>query len=73
MDKNEPPYHSKLRHVDIMNYWLRQEVQDGRILVRWVPTGEMPADGLTKPLPQQKHQEFVQHLGLIKIGHLLGA
>ncbi|CRG92922.1 hypothetical protein PISL3812_10003 [Talaromyces islandicus] len=72
MDKKEPPYHSKLRHVDIMNHWLRQEVQDGRISVQWVPTGEMPADGLTKPLPRQKHQEFVQHLGLIEIGHLLG-
>ena len=40
-----------LRHVDIHQSWLRQEVQAGRIDVEWVPTAEMVADGFTKMLP----------------------
>ena len=31
----------------------------------------MPADGLTKALPRQKHEKFVKQLGLVDIGHLL--
>jgi hypothetical protein len=30
----------------------------------------MPADGLTKPLPRQKHQHFVQQLGLVDLTKL---
>jgi hypothetical protein len=42
-----------------------------RINVRWVPTGRMPADGLTKILPKQKFTEFVRQLGLVDISKRL--
>jgi hypothetical protein len=58
---------TKLRHVDIHRNWVRQEVQAGRIKVDWVPTTEMPADGLTKALPRQRHETFMQQLGLVDI------
>ena len=58
---------SKLKHVDIHQLWLRQEVNAGHIDVKWLPTAEMPADGLTKILPRQKHIEFVRQLGLVDI------
>jgi hypothetical protein len=44
--------------------WLRQEVEQKRIQVNWVPTDQMPADGLTKVLPRLKHESFVKQLGL---------
>jgi hypothetical protein len=71
MTKDDPAPRSKLRHVDIMNHWLRQEVQNRRISVKWIPTGKMPADGLTKPLTREKHREFIKQLGMVNIGHLL--
>jgi hypothetical protein len=49
---------TKLRHVDIHRHWLRQEVQSGRVHVRWVSTHEMPADGLTKALATQPFETF---------------
>jgi hypothetical protein len=55
---------TKLKHVDIHTHWLRQEVQQGRIRVDWVPTAQIPADGLTKPLGRQKHAAFVDMIGL---------
>ena len=39
---------TKLRHVDIQNMWLKQEYARGSFDVTYLPTNEMPADGLTK-------------------------
>ena len=62
---------TKLRHVDIHQMWLRQEVDSGRINVEWKPTAEMPADGFTKLLPRQKHENFIRQLGLKDIHYLI--
>jgi hypothetical protein len=58
---------TKLKHVDIHHHWVRQEVSEGRLLIEWKPTADMPADGLTKILSRQKHMGFIQQLGLIDI------
>jgi hypothetical protein len=65
--KETPKLVTRLRHVDIHQHWLRQEVQEGRLRVDWVSTADMPADGLTKALPRQKHDDFVRLLGLSTI------
>jgi len=64
LKKENLQHFTKLRHVDIYRHWLRQEVQQGRIEIKWVATAEMGADGLTKLLPVQKHREFTNMLGL---------
>lgn len=43
---------TKLRHVDIYQMWLRQEVEASRIKVEWKSTNDMPADGFIKLLPR---------------------
>ena len=53
---------TQLRHVDIHQHWLRQEVQNKRISVNWVKTADMVADGMTKALPKVKHQLFIKQL-----------
>jgi len=58
---------TKLRHVDIHNHWLRQEAQARRIKVSYTPTDNMITDGLTKTLSSQKHQRFIQQIGLVDI------
>jgi hypothetical protein len=55
-------FDTKLKHVDIHGHWLRQEVSEGRVHVKWVATGQMAADGLTKVLTRQKHENFVKLL-----------
>jgi len=49
--QDTPKLDTKLRHIDVYQHWLRQEVQDKKIDVQWVPIDKMPADGLTKILP----------------------
>jgi len=55
---------TKLRHVDIQNHWLRQEHQKGSFVVSYIPTLEMPADGMTKNLPRYKFEHFRSLLNL---------
>ena len=59
-----PRLETRLRHVDISQCWLRQEVQLGHIDVDYIPTSRMVADGLTKVLSPQKHLTFIQMLGM---------
>jgi hypothetical protein len=69
--KQHDKLHTKIKHVDIHQLWIRQEVEASRINVQWVPTDRMPADGLTKILPKQKFTEFIRQLGLVDITNRL--
>jgi hypothetical protein len=69
--KETPKLNTKLRHVDVHQHWLRQEVQAKNVAVTWIPTSAMPADGLTKRLSIQQHRKFVQQLGMIDIKPLI--
>ena len=41
-------------------------MQAGRIAIKWVPTRDIKANGLTKLLPRQLHGRFVKDVGLIE-------
>lgn len=71
LTSEDTAFETKLRHVDIHHHWLRQEVQEKRINVRWVATASMVADGLTKLLSKQKHEGFVRMLRMVDIGYLI--
>src|SRR6266702_4538541 len=58
---------TKLRHVDIHRHWLRQEYAMRRVVFQWKATKEMIADGLTKALPKQRFQSFVNMIGMVDI------
>jgi hypothetical protein len=62
---------TKLRHVDIQNMWARQEHQKGEFEVTYLPTNDMPADGLTKNLPRYKFEHFRALLNLQDVRGLL--
>ncbi|EQB43084.1 hypothetical protein CGLO_18321 [Colletotrichum gloeosporioides Cg-14] len=56
----------KLRHVKIKHRWIIDNASNGDFKIDYVPTHEMVADGLTKPLVAEKHRDFVRMLGLSK-------
>jgi hypothetical protein len=66
-----PKLQTALKHVDIHQSWLRQEVQNQRINVEWVPTKDMVADGFTKLLAPPQHAEFIRQLNLVDITNRL--
>jgi len=65
--KDQDRLSTKLKHVDIHQSWVRQEVKHHRLHVQWRPTSQMPADGMTKMLPRQKHAAFIHQLHLVDI------
>ena len=56
-----------LKHIDVQHLWIRQEYQHGFVEAEYMPTNEMPADGLTKALPRQKLETFIGQLGLVDV------
>lgn len=70
--KEAPKLVTKLKHVDVHQHWLRQEVEEGRLKVDWTSTQNMTADGFTKALSHQKHVAFLKQLRLVDISRLLG-
>jgi len=55
---------ARTRHIDIRYKWINQEVEKGHILLEFVGTAAIKADGLTKALSRVKHSVFVRQLGL---------
>ena len=53
-----------MRHLDLRNLWLQQEVSDGRVVVGKVLGTENPADLLTKFLGRQDIVDRLSRLSL---------
>ena len=64
---------TKLRHIDIHNHWLRQEVRHGRIEVVYTESAKQMADGLTKALTNNAFESFVKQMNLRNVDALLEA
>jgi hypothetical protein len=72
VNKESMKLHTRLRHVNIQQHWLRERTQPGHIDVKWIPTKDMPADRLTKSLGRQRHADFMRLLGLRDLKAILG-
>jgi len=57
-------HHERTKHVDIYYHYIKDQVKDGKIDLQYVPTADMAADGLTKPLDKLKHAAWVAQVGL---------
>ena len=43
-------HHQRTKHINVRHHFIRQLVEEGTILLSWVPSEEQLADILTKPL-----------------------
>ena len=59
-----PEHFSRLKHMKLRLYWLRDAVQDGSLQPAFCPTAEMAADLLTKALPPVKVAHLRRMMGL---------
>ena len=63
MAKN-PVGHARTKHIDMRYHFVREGVQNGAIILKYVASGDMIADILTKPLPKHPFEKFVIELGM---------
>ena len=57
-------FHLCTKHIDLCYHFICEAVEDKRIKMEYIPTGENVADIFTKPLPKPKFMEFIAKLGL---------
>lgn len=60
----EPKDHRKTKHIDVRYHFSRDEVIEGRMKMKHIPTTEQIADMFTKPLDEIQLIKFRNHLGL---------
>jgi hypothetical protein len=61
---HNPIAHARSKQIDIRFHFVRELVERRVILIEYVKTTSMLADGLTKPLPTNPFARFVDTLGL---------
>lgn len=59
-----PEFHRRTKHIDVRYHWIREKVEEGVIKVKWVPSAEMHADGLTKALGTVAFRRFLTMIGV---------
>ena len=59
-----PEFHQRTKYIAVKYHYIREEVRKGNISLFYVPTKEMAADSLTKPLNAAMHARFVEMLGM---------
>lgn len=59
-----PVLSDRSKHIDISYHFIRDLAEKKRISVKYIPTHDMIADGMTKPLPRVGFEKFVRELGL---------
>lgn len=63
---NDTVHHSRMKHIAIAQFWIRNEVTEGNIEMHYCPTAHMPADLLTKPLTKFFVQRHRKTMGLME-------
>lgn len=59
-----PEFHARTKHIGIQHHYVRERVSDGEVELKFVPTEQQIADGLTKALPRDRFEQFRSALGL---------
>lgn len=62
---HDPQYHARSKHFDVQNHFVQEKIEDEIIELFYFPTDEMVTDVMIKALPHQKHDKFIQELGLL--------
>ena len=57
-------FHARTKHIDLHYHFIHEAVEDGKIIMEYIPTAENVVDIFTKALPKPKFLEFVGMLGL---------
>ncbi|GAA5907899.1 hypothetical protein JCM5296_006127 [Sporobolomyces johnsonii] len=55
---SHPTSHSRTKHIAVHYHFTREQVEEGTLVLRWVPTDDMVADVFTKGLGGVKHTLF---------------
>lgn len=58
-------HHSRTKHIHYKYHFIKDTIERGIIELRYLPTTEMVADVLTKPVPKPKHTYCCNNFGIV--------
>ncbi|KXJ30241.1 hypothetical protein RP20_CCG013022 [Aedes albopictus] len=58
-------FNPRTKHIDIRYHFVRETLNRGNVTLDYVSTKQQPADGFTKPLTKQVHENFKKMLGIV--------
>ena len=58
-------YRPRTKHIHVRERYITHMVESGQCLIEYVPTKDMVADALTKPLPREPHELHASCMGLV--------
>ena len=64
MSKN-PKFHGRSKHIDIKYHFTREQVSNGKIVLKYCKTSEMTADFLTKGLNGEQFEKLRLMAGVV--------
>ena len=59
-----PEYHARTKHIHGRQRFISEMIEQKKITVAYIPTKDMIADILTKALPRESYERFMQLIGL---------
>lgn len=66
-----PELHQRTKHIAVKYHYIQEARSKGLVCFEYIPTKDMAADGLTKPLGRLKHLEFMKQLHIQLVDHTL--
>jgi hypothetical protein len=62
---NNPHLNERSKHINMCYHFVHDLARNGRHQVSYVPTADMVADGITKPLQCFAFERFKNQLGIV--------
>jgi len=59
-----PEFHKRTKHFNVKLHYQRNVLEEGEIDIRYIPTKQQAADGLTKPLGPTDFVNFIRLIGM---------
>ena len=60
-----PAQQTRIKHMDIHYHYIREQVEDEKVMICHIPGEDNPADLFTKPLGRIKVEKFKESIGLV--------
>ncbi|CAI7809928.1 unnamed protein product [Closterium sp. NIES-54] len=67
---NKPGFVNRTKHITLRYFFVKDEIDKGKVKLTYSPTGDMAADFLTKKLPRQKFQHCTNLCWISKKSHV---